>query len=52
MKILGWKPKTNFKTLVQMMTDADLKLALNEATFIGEKNSQNDERALSRSNTP
>jgi GDPmannose 4,6-dehydratase len=38
LKILDWKPKTSFKTLVQMMTESDLKLALTEASFIGEKN--------------
>ena len=29
-KILGWKPKVKFKELVQMMTDADTKLAEEE----------------------
>lgn len=28
-KKLGWRPKTNFKTLVRMMVDADLKKAVN-----------------------
>ena len=29
-KILGWKPKTTFKELAKMMTDADMKLAQHE----------------------
>jgi GDPmannose 4,6-dehydratase len=29
-KQLGWSPKTSFKALAKMMTDADLKLAQNE----------------------
>ena len=29
-KNLGWKPKVNFKELVEKMTDADLKLAQQE----------------------
>ena len=27
---LGWKPRTSFRGLVEMMTDADLKLAQRE----------------------
>jgi len=27
---LGWKPKVNFKELVSIMVDADMKLALQE----------------------
>jgi GDPmannose 4,6-dehydratase len=26
-RVLGWEPKTTFRQLVEMMTDADLKLA-------------------------
>src|SRR3989344_2679555 len=29
-KELGWKPKVNFKNIVKMMVDSDLKLLLNE----------------------
>jgi GDPmannose 4,6-dehydratase len=29
-KVLGWKPKTTFKALARMMTDADMKLAQHE----------------------
>ncbi len=29
--VLGWEPKTTFKTLVEIMTDADFKLAEKEA---------------------
>ncbi|MGA2172133.1 MAG: GDP-mannose 4,6-dehydratase [Sedimentisphaerales bacterium] len=29
-KVLGWKPKTTFKALAEMMTDADMKIAQQE----------------------
>jgi GDPmannose 4,6-dehydratase len=34
-KVLGWAPKTSFKELVNMMIDADLKLAGHQSQFGG-----------------
>jgi len=38
-KQLGWEPKVKFKELVQIMVDADVKLALEERAFIEAKQS-------------
>ena len=32
--LLGWKPKVSFSELAQMMVDADMELAQQEATLI------------------
>ncbi|RYZ90444.1 MAG: GDP-mannose 4,6-dehydratase, partial [Proteobacteria bacterium] len=32
-KIMGWEPKTNFKSLVHMMVDADLNLVESQKNF-------------------
>ena len=36
-KVLGWKPKLNFKDLVRLMVDEDIELAKQEKVLIERK---------------